>query len=154
MPAAHPIWRLAFPWRTRMHISSSQVLRRGAQTHARAHHRARTHTTTHSAYGRAAEKRAAAEGRNRSKLHVGRITIDDGATPPVVVTSAEFAPFKGDAEEHGWQVSALPRVIPTLTEGARFADWCALADSDAVRKEDGGQNQPVLSGHGRQRQAD
>jgi hypothetical protein len=54
-----------------------------------------------------------------SKLHVERITIDDGATPPVVVTSAVFAPKSGDAEKHGWQVSALPSVIPTLTEGAR-----------------------------------
>ena len=80
----------------------------------------RTHTTTRCAYGRAAEKRAAAEGKNRSKLHVGHITIYDGAKPAIVVTSAEFAPFKGDAEEHGWQVSALPRVIPTLTEGARL----------------------------------
>ena len=132
-----------------MHISGSQVLRH-AQTHALAHHRARTHTTAHCAYGRA----AAAKGRNMSKLHVKRITMYDGAKPAIVVTSAEFAPFKGDAEEHGWQVSALPRVIPTLTEGARFADWCALADHETFRKEDGGQNQPVLSGHGRQRQAD
>ena len=54
-----------------------------------------------------------------SKLHVERITIDDGVTPPVVVTSAVFAPKSGDAEKYGWQVSALPRVIPTLTEGAR-----------------------------------
>ena len=97
-----------------MHISGSQVLRH-AQTHALAHHRARTHTTAHCAYGRA----AAAKGKNMSKLHVERITIDDGATPPVVVTSAVFAPKSGDAEKHGWQVSALPRVIPTLTEGAR-----------------------------------
>jgi hypothetical protein len=55
-----------------------------------------------------------------SKLHVERITIDDGVTPPVVVTSAVFAPKSGDAEKYGWQVSALPRVIPTLTEGARL----------------------------------
>ena len=98
-----------------MHISGSQVLRH-AQTHALAHHRARTHTTAHCAYGRA----AAAKGKNVSKLHVERITIDDGVTPPVVVTSAVFAPKSGDAEKYGWQVSALPRVIPTLTEGARL----------------------------------
>jgi len=97
-----------------MHISGSQVLRH-AQTHALAHHRARTHTTAHCAYGRA----AAAKGKNMSKLHVERITIDDGVTPPVVVTSAVFAPKSGDADKYGWQVSALPRVIPTLTEGAR-----------------------------------
>ena len=97
-----------------MNISGSQVLRR-AQTHALAHQRACTHTTTNSAYGRAAGR----QGKNRSKLHVGRITIYDGAKPAIVVTSADFAPLKGDAEEHGWQVSALPRVIPTLTEGAR-----------------------------------
>ena len=89
-----------------------------------------------------------------SKLHVESITISDGDKPDVVVASAVFAPKSGDAERYGWQVSALPRVIPTLTEGARFAAWCALADSGEVRKEDGGQNQPVLSGHGRQRQAD
>ena len=134
-----------------MHIPGSQVLRH-AQTHALAHHRLRTHTTTRCAYGRAAGE----QGKNMRKLHVGSITIYDAAKPAtsIVVTSATFAPFKGNAEEHGWQVSALPRVIPTLTEGARFAAWCALADSGEVRKEDGGQNQPVLSGHGRQRQAD
>ena len=118
MPVAHRIWRLACPQRTRMHIPGSQVPRH-AQTHALAHHRARTHTTTRCAYGRAAGKRAATEGKNRSKLHVGLITISDGAKPPIVVTSAVFAPKSGDAEKHGWEVSALPRVISTLTEGAR-----------------------------------
>ena len=118
MPAAHRIWRLAFPWRTRMHISGSQVLRH-ARTHALAHHRARTHTTTPCAYGRAAGKRAATAGKNRSKLHVGLITISDGAKPAIVVKSAVFAPANGNAEKFGWQVSALPRVIPTLTKGAR-----------------------------------
>ena len=118
MPAAHPIWRLACSWRTRMHISGSQVPPH-AQTHALAHHRARTHTTTPCAYGRAAGKRAATAGKNRSKLHVGLITISDGAKPAIVVKSAVFAPANGNAEKAGWQVSALPRVIPTLTKGAR-----------------------------------
>jgi hypothetical protein len=87
------------------------------------------------------------------KLHVGSITICDGAKPAIVVTSAVFAPKSGDAEKYGWQVSALPRVIPTLTEGARFADWCARADSDAVHRADDG-HQPVQSAHGRQKHAD
>jgi len=110
--------------------------------------RSRTHTTTRCAYGRAAGE----QGKSRSKLHVGVITISDGAKPAIVVTSAEFAPFKGDAEEHGWQVSALPRVIPTLTEGARFADWCALADSVAVQKEDA-EHRPLQPVHGRYKHA-
>jgi hypothetical protein len=78
--------------------------------------RSRTHTTTRCAYGRAAGE----QGKSRSKLHVGVITISDGAKPAIVVTSAVFAPAQKDAERHGWQVSALPRVIPTLTEGARL----------------------------------
>ena len=42
------------------------------------------------------------------------------AAPFIVVRKPEFAPFKGDAAKHGWQVRALLRVIPTLTKRARF----------------------------------
>jgi hypothetical protein len=76
---------------------------------------ARAHTQPHAAYGRAAGE----QGKNMRKLHVGSVRIYDGAKPAIVVTSAVFAPKSGDADKYGWQVSALPRVIPTLTEGAR-----------------------------------
>jgi hypothetical protein len=60
----------------------------------------------------------------------------DEADPFIVVKSPQFAPRGGNAEKNGWQVRALPRVIPALTKGARFEAWCALADYGTLPKAD------------------
>ena len=113
MPAANRIWNLACPWRTRTHIS---LVLRHAQTHVLTHTgtRAPSRTRTHCAYGRA----AAAKGRNMRKLMAKTLTVvySDQAEPKTtIVRSPVFSP-----NGTGWEVSGLPRVIPTLTKGPRL----------------------------------
>jgi hypothetical protein len=115
----------------------------------------RVRTITHTdAFGRALGAAAARGCNTKDKLSADEVRVyrEHEASPFIVVKSPEFAPFKADAEKHGWQVGALPCVIPTLTKGARFAAWCALADYESLPESDAAHG-TVQSKTGRQRHA-
>ena len=96
----------------RMRTITHAHTRTARHTHTHRH----THTCIrtvehHDAYGLAAKEK----GKNMRKLHVGSITMRHSNGDVSLVENTVFAPKSGDAEKYGWQVSALPRVIPTPT---------------------------------------